>query len=269
MTMTRRQFITTAALGAAGLALTPDISRVLSLTGSQVQAAGRPWPNIVFFMTDDQPGRTIGRFSDPDDPRAFRVREGGQVKPLMRKLMAGRGGGWTNFTDAYSPHAICGPSRASCLTGQYSAQHGVQKNGWVARLDADNTIFRAMKEAGYATGFFGKYSFKRDKGAARPTGCDRWSPGGGKIANVQAAAIDWMRTVPDDQPLFACVWATNPHRKYEIAPGYRNADVLVPDHDPAALDFTPTPLRGGKPFSAKGLSGMQSEQRQIDRKSVV
>lgn len=78
------------------------------------------------------------------------------------------------FTDAYSNGPNCAPSRACMMTGQYTPRHGIYTVGTAERgrtnerqlvppsntttLPRENTtIAEVLSEAGYATGFFGKW----------------------------------------------------------------------------------------------------------------
>jgi arylsulfatase A-like enzyme len=60
------------------------------------------------------------------------------------------------FTSAYSETPLCCPGRASFLTGQHTARHGVVVND-ARLLDPSNTIATALHDAGYYTLMVGKY----------------------------------------------------------------------------------------------------------------
>ena len=83
------------------------------------------------------------------------------------------------FTDAYAPAANCSPSRASCLTGQYSPRHGVYTVGSSERgndedrkleptknreyiKDDQLTIAHALKREGYKTCTIGKWHISKN-----------------------------------------------------------------------------------------------------------
>jgi len=65
------------------------------------------------------------------------------------------------FTNSFVTNALCAPSRATFLTGQYSHNHGVLSNappnGGVTALDDTRTLATWMQAAGYRTGMIGKY----------------------------------------------------------------------------------------------------------------
>jgi arylsulfatase A-like enzyme len=100
-------------------------------------------PNIVLVLTDDLDVRT----SD--------------FLPRLPALMNGPG---LTFTRAYVTTSLCGPSRASLLTGRYAHNTGVLYNsgpqgGFPAfRRSAEaQTVAVWLKAAGYKTALFGKY----------------------------------------------------------------------------------------------------------------
>ncbi len=119
-------------------------------------AASAPKPNILIILTDDQGYATIGRY-------------GGKVvaTPHLDQL-ADQG---MRFTDAYVT-SQCTPTRASLLTGQYTARNRMwHVIGWYGYPWARMTeplyrenlsretfnIARGLQQVGYTTGIFGKW----------------------------------------------------------------------------------------------------------------
>jgi N-acetylglucosamine-6-sulfatase len=96
-------------------------------------------PNVVVVMADDM----------REDELRF--------MPQTRRLLEDEG---LRFTNAFAPHPLCCPARASFLTGRYTHRHGVWANrppyGFSA-FDDTSTLATALSEAGYRTGFVGKY----------------------------------------------------------------------------------------------------------------
>lgn len=90
-------------------------------------------PNIVLIMADDMGYSDIGCY-------------GGEIEtPNIDRLA--RGG--LRFSQFYN-NSLCGPTRASLMTGLYCQQVGVQ--GWTGTLnDRCATIPELLNEAGYAT----------------------------------------------------------------------------------------------------------------------
>lgn len=97
-------------------------------------------PNIILILTDDQRWDTL------------------EYMPTVSNELAANG---TTFLNAYVTTPLCCPSRASILTGQYAHTHGVLLNGGPdggQNLDESRTIATHLQsEAGYRTGFVGKY----------------------------------------------------------------------------------------------------------------
>jgi len=77
------------------------------------------------------------------------------------------------FTNAFATTPLCSPSRASILTGQYAHTNGIVDN--TARDAASHalpTFAIPLREAGYRTGFFGKWHMGNDD-SPRP-GFSQW-----------------------------------------------------------------------------------------------
>ena len=136
------------------------------------------------------------------------------------------------FDKAYSETPLCCPGRASFLTGQHTAHHGVVVND-ARLLDPTNTIATALHGAGYYTAMVGKYL----NGAAQlpdhtPPGWDRvtmlndwsttqssdwWVDDAPTVAGYFDRFIDQRATAilaeaPADQPVFMWVAPHAPHK---------------------------------------------------------
>ena len=97
----------------------------------------------------------------------------------------------TVFTNGYATCAVCSPSRASLLNGQFTARHGItqfegaptglewkKKNRYTKLLppeykhhldQKDVTLPEVLKENGYATFFAGKWHLGSEKDHSLPT----------------------------------------------------------------------------------------------------
>ena len=114
------------------------------LAPSTATAAEGDRPNVIVVMTDDQ---TV------DDM---------VVMTKTRRLLGDRGATFDSFVTSYS---LCCPSRATFLTGRYAHNHGVLGNpaigdgtgGWPALYDKWNTLPVWLRQAGYRTGYVGKF----------------------------------------------------------------------------------------------------------------
>ncbi len=137
----------------AALALVPS-GPVLAQTA---EATAPRRPNIVFFLVDDLGWGAMGAFGST-------VHETPHFDALCQRGM--------RFTNAYSACTVCSPSRAAILTGQYPGrinltdyipgQHRPKEPlkipDWQKYLDHEHTtLAEALQQAGYRTGFFGKW----------------------------------------------------------------------------------------------------------------
>jgi N-acetylglucosamine-6-sulfatase len=87
--------------------------------------------------------------------------------------------GGRRYPHAFVPNPLCGPSRASILTGTHSHTNGVWRNrpphGGAADFDPASTIATDFHDAGYRTALIGKYlnGYQPSTGGI-PPGWDRW-----------------------------------------------------------------------------------------------
>jgi arylsulfatase A-like enzyme len=121
---------------------------------------------LVFGVTGAAAAKSARRGKDAEDRRLNVVlilsdderSDGTSVMPNARTLLADHG---VTFTDAHVTTSICGPSRASILTGQYSHHTGVLENfgphSYPAFKDESNDLGVWMHNAGYETALVGKY----------------------------------------------------------------------------------------------------------------
>ena len=149
-------------------------------------------PNIVFFLADDLGQRDLGAYGSTfhETPHLDQLAKDGML-----------------FTDAYAACPVCSPTRASVMTGQWPQRLGItdyigaptEPDKWKRNtkllpapytdrlaLDAP-TLAKAMKGAGYATFFAGKWHlgpegwWPEDQGFdINMGGIDRGGPYGGK-----------------------------------------------------------------------------------------
>ena len=139
MTLTRsRQRALGAAAGLAGV-----LALILSVHSEPgVAQSKQARPNIVQVMTDDQTVESL------------------RVMPNVRALLANRGTTFRNYVDSY---ALCCPSRATWLTGQYAHNHGVRGNtlpaGGYSKIAGklSNSLPVWLRSAGYYTAHIGKF----------------------------------------------------------------------------------------------------------------
>ena len=110
-------------------------------------------PNVVLVIADDMRKDSL---------------------PWMPNTLSAIAENGVNFTNAFSTHPICGPARASMLSGLSSRASGVASNG-SGHLLADSDVVAAwMHEEGYRTALFGKYLHQASAPAVAPQGWDEW-----------------------------------------------------------------------------------------------
>ncbi len=113
-------------------------------------------PNIVFVLLDDV--------------RADDLEHAFLELPNIRAL-AEQGARFENF---FTVAPLCSPSRAVFLTGRYPHQNGILDNRERAAESHTLRTFPAMlHEAGYQSGFVGKWHMGHEDASPRP-GFDRW-----------------------------------------------------------------------------------------------
>jgi arylsulfatase A-like enzyme len=202
------------------------------LGGSASAQAADPRPNILLVVTDDLDARidSISRMEN------------------LRTLVTNRG---VTFRNAYVTQALCCPSRASMLRGQYPHNTGVVDNNgeyddFVASGREANTFATWVHDAGYQTAYFGKY-LNGYRTTRIPEGWDRWFSdiGRSKLQNfndqgqrvsfdperhlfedvLRDEAIAWLRGRGDTPTPFLAVLSTHaPHSP--AVPARRHANLF-------------------------------------------
>jgi arylsulfatase A-like enzyme len=186
----------------------------VALTSGPLAAAADPRPNIVMVMTDDQAAV---------DQRYM---------PQTTRLIGGTG---TTFANAFATEPLCCPSRVSILTGQYSHNHGVLSNlpplgSSTAFTGRDNTLPVWLDEAGYRTGFVGKYLNGPLPLAPEP-GWDHWvSPTGSEASETRM--YDYDLSVDGQVVRFG---STPDDYKTDVLTRYAQAFLSQPSAEPFAL----------------------------------
>ncbi len=97
-------------------------------------------PNILFILTDQQRWDTTGVHGNPLD-----------LTPNFDR-MARQG---THLYHMFTCQPVCAPARACLQTGRYATQNGVWRNG--IALGSQPTLAHYFDDAGYATGYIGKW----------------------------------------------------------------------------------------------------------------
>lgn len=204
---------------------------LLPLSGFTAQAEKKP-PNIIYILTDDQ-----------------RYDELGIMNPLLNTPhMDSIAADGVHFKNAFVTTALCSPSRATILTGQYANTHGVVDNNAALRK---GTIFfpSYLQEAGYTTGFIGKWHMGNSGDKPQP-GFDKWVsfrgqghyypglvngepnklnvdgkrvPQKGYITDeLTDYAIDWLDTLDNEKPFFLYLSHKAVHARFLPAERHKN-----------------------------------------------
>ena len=98
-------------------------------------------PNIVFIISDDHAFQAIGAY-------------GGKLMPTPNIDRIAKEG--AIFQNSFVTNSICGPSRATLLTGKYSHQNGYTINE--KKFDVNQFLFsRLLQENNYQTAWVGKW----------------------------------------------------------------------------------------------------------------
>lgn len=192
------------------------------VTAAIAEPSGRP--NIIFCMTDDQGYGDVGYM-------------GHEVlqTPVIDE-MASTGLRLDRF---YTASPVCSPTRASVVTGRHPNRAGVFRWGNALRPE-ERSVAALLAEAGYRTGFFGKWHLGSVR-ASRPTnpsahGFQRWCAapnfymndpwmsrqggpvqleGEGSMVTVEEA-VRFLRTaVEEGEPFLAFVWFGSPHTPHQ------------------------------------------------------
>jgi len=152
-TTNRREFLKKLGLATAAIpfAVEPAMTKPASNSGRKPR-------NVIFILSDDHRYDFMGFLNKPkflETPNMDRMaREGAYIK------------------NATVSTALCSPSRASILTGQFAHKHGVVDNN--TRVPEGTRFFtQDMQKAGWQTAFMGKWHMGGASDEPRP-GFDKW-----------------------------------------------------------------------------------------------
>ena len=210
------------------------------------QAAKKPM-NIIFILADDH------RY----DAMGFMNKIQGLQTPGMDR-MAREG---AHVRNAFVSTALCSPSRASILTGQYAHTHTVVDND--APLPANLTFFpQYMRQSGYQTAFLGKWHMGNSDDRPQP-GFDYWlsfqgqgiyynpvfningkriqQPEGSYITDLLTDhAIDWLNKRDKKKPFFVYLSHKGVHAEFQPAKRHEGKYATVPIVCPPSMYLTAT-----------------------------
>ena len=200
---------------------------------SEINVKTTDRPNIVFIMSDDHAVSAVSAYNDwlakiAPTPNIDRIANNGML-----------------MTRTFNTNSICGPSRASILTGKYSHVNGFFKNEKGGDFDGSQVTFpKILQVAGYETAVIGKWHL-----GTTPTGFDyskvmiNWGGQGtyfnpvflenGKdtiverkrhsSAQVAHDALKWLEKDRDkDKPFMLMYQFKAPHRPWQPAEEFKS-----------------------------------------------
>ena len=203
--------------------------------------------NIIFILADDH------RY----DAMGFMNKIKGLQTPAMDK-MAKEG---AHIKNAFVSTALCSPSRASILTGQYAHKHTVVDND--APLPANLVFFpQYLQKNGYQTSFLGKWHMGNTDDQPQP-GFDYWlsfrgqgvyynpvfningqqvpQPEGSYITDkLTDYTIDWLNKRDSKKPFFVYLSHKGVHAEFEPAKRHAGKYKDIPVNCPPSMYLTAT-----------------------------
>lgn len=218
-------------------------------------AEGRP--NILLIFCDDATTQALSSYGDHR-----RLLETPNIDRLAREGM--------RFDRCLVPNSICGPSRATVLTGKYAHRNGFYANESGRPFDgAQPTFPKLLRAAGYQTALIGKWHLESD-----PTGFDHWHilPDQGAYYNppmirdgepvrhrgyvtdlITDFSLEWLRNRDPSRPFLLMSQHKAPHREWAPALRHLGWDKDRVHPEPATL-FDPYDGGRGKAWRDQDMT---------------
>ena len=224
--------------------------------------------NIIFVLADDH------RY----DAMGFMNKIKGLQTPGMDR-MAKEG---AHMKNAFVSTALCSPSRASILTGQYAHTHTVVDNE--APLPKDLVFFpKYMQQSGYQTAFLGKWHMGNTDDMPQP-GFDHWvsfrgqgvyydpefningkrvqQPAGTYVTDaLTEQAIQWMEGRNKNKPFFLYLSHKGVHAEFYPAKRHEGKYADIPIICPPSMYLTATD-------SSKTFGVVTSPQTKVNYRDI-
>ncbi|MGY5351037.1 sulfatase-like hydrolase/transferase [Wenyingzhuangia sp. IMCC45533] len=150
---------------------------LVTLSVFNITAQSKKKPNVIWIITDEHNFRTLGCYQEQLSPdQAFVWGKEAVVSTPNINSLAENG---TLFNRMYCSAAVCTASRASMFTGMYPMTLGIPNNsnkkgdGKYLKPDVV-TIADVLSEAGYMTGYSGKWHLAESNGVNGNKDKDEW-----------------------------------------------------------------------------------------------
>ena len=225
-------------------------------------------PNIIYIMSDDHDADAISAYNKKfiSTPGFDRLANEGML-----------------FKNAFVGNSICGPARATLLTGQHSHKNGMKDN---------RTIFDSLKitmplllqQAGYQTAIVGKWHLH-----SYPRGFDYWKilPGQGlyydpRMINmngdttvikgyateiIENEAVNWLDSRDKQKPFLLLLHHKAPHRNF--VPRLKWIEVFSKKHFPEPTTLHADMNKHGKAWQTQKMSILKDMTLCSDLKLIL
>lgn len=206
-------------------------------------------PNLLVIMTDQQSADALGCAS------------GGYFQTPNLDRLAARG---MRFNKAYASQPICVPARCSMITGLMPHQTGITYNVSGSSMNGE-PLSRLIDQAGYDTGYFGKWHIEHDPAdldwhGFRTTAHMR---GNELDAEIEAPIRDFLRK-ERNEPFFCFASFVNPHDICESARMIAGQEERFKNGDlppfPAAHQCPPLPANFAPPVGESAAIRQHQEE---------
>jgi len=197
-------------------------------------------PNILYIMSDDHAAHAISAYGSVVN----------QTPNIDRLAAEG-----VRLENTFCTNALCTPSRATILTGQYSHVNEVKTLD--DKIDASRPVQsqKLLKAAGYDTAIVGKWHLGNDD-ASHPQGFDYWNvlpeqgdywdpkffENGNEVQYegyctdiITEKAVDWLDSRDSENPFFLMVHHKAPHSPWLAAERHQDLGVEGEFPEPETL----------------------------------
>ena len=198
-------------------------------------------PNIIYIMSDDHAYQAISAYGGPLAELA--------PTPNIDRIAANG----MRFDRCYVTNSLCGPSRATILTGEYSHINGFKDNSGGAQIDTSLLTFpKVLQKLGYQTAMIGKWHL-----GSTPKGFDYYDilPGQGSYYNpafindsgqynmsgytteiITEKTLQWLEKAKESgKPFMVMMHHKAPHRSWDPGPNELGMYDNVVFPEPATL----------------------------------